>query len=62
MSSYKINLFHILFVAPLLILLGLYHNHPDFPIVIWKMLIYLGIGILCYHSWLFYNKYYMGSA
>jgi disulfide bond formation protein DsbB len=56
-GSYGINLFHVLFVGPLLLLLGLYHDHPNFPKFIWSLLIILGIGIIFYHSWVAYKKY-----
>ena len=54
---YSIYIFHILFVGPLLILIGVYHNHPNFPKIIWDLITILGIGIIIYHSWLAYNRY-----
>lgn len=55
--DYSIYLFHILFVGPLLIILGLYHDHPNFPKIIWQIMVILGIGIMIYHSWLAWKLY-----
>ncbi len=54
---YAINLFHVFFVGPLLLLVGLYHSHPKFPEFIWQMLIILGIGVIFYQGWIAYTKY-----
>ena len=62
MSAFSINLFHVLFVGPLLILIGLYHKHPSFPEFIWQLLIILGIGIMIYQSWIAYSKYQLLSS
>ena len=57
MADYSIYIFHILFVGPLLILIGVYHNHPNFPKMIWDLITILGIGIMLYHSWIIYKRY-----
>lgn len=57
MADYSIYLFHILFVGPLLIIIGLYHEHKNFPKMIWDLLVIMGIGITLYHSFLAYNRY-----
>jgi hypothetical protein len=57
MGDYSIYLFHILFVGPLLIAIGLYHDHPSFPKIIWQLLVIMGIGIMAYHAWMSYNRY-----
>ena len=57
MADFSIYIFHIVFVGPLLILIGLYHNHPNFPKIIWEIIAILGIGIMIYHSWMAYNMY-----
>ena len=62
MSAFSINLFHVLFVGPLLILIGLYHKHPSFPEFIWQLLIILGIGIMIYQAWIAYSKYQLLSS
>jgi len=62
MAAYSINLFHVLFVGPLLLTIGLYHDHPNFPSFIWQLLVILGIGIIGYHGWLGWNKYNASSA
>jgi hypothetical protein len=54
---YSIYIFHIVFVGPLLILIGLYHSHPNFPKIIWDLIAILGLGIIVYHSWMAYNRY-----
>jgi hypothetical protein len=56
-SPYSINLFHVLFVGPLLVIIGLYHKHPNFPEFIWQLLVILGIGVIIYQSWIAYTKY-----
>jgi disulfide bond formation protein DsbB len=56
-GDYSISLFHILFVGPLLLGIGLYHDNPNFPKIIWQMLIILGIGIMAYHSWRAWSRY-----
>jgi hypothetical protein len=56
-GDYSIFLFHILFVGPMLVAIGLYHDHPNFPKIIWQLLVILGIGIMGYHSWMAYNRY-----
>lgn len=61
-SLYSINLFHVFFVGPLLILIGLYHNHPSFPVFIWQLLVILGIGIIIYQAWIAYSKYKLVSS
>lgn len=50
--DYSIYLFHILFVGPLFILIGLYHDHPSFPKIIWQIMVILGVGIMAYHAWM----------
>lgn len=57
MSYYSIYIFHILFVGPLLLLIGLYHDSPKFPNFIWELLIIMGIGIIGYHSYKAYKMY-----
>jgi len=57
MADYSIYIFHVFFVGPLLILIGLYHNHTNFPKMVWDLLVIMGIGITLYHSWLAYNRY-----
>jgi len=57
MAYYSIYIFHILFVGPLLTLIGLYHDHKNFPIIIWDLLVIMGIGIIFYHSWMLYKRY-----
>jgi hypothetical protein len=55
MADYSIYLFHILFVGPLLILIGLYHDNPNFPKIMWKIMIILGFGIIAYHAYMAYK-------
>ena len=57
MVDYSIYIFHILFVGPLLLLIGLFHDSPKFPDIIWSMLIIMGIGIIGYHSYRAYSLY-----
>jgi hypothetical protein len=57
MADYSIFIFHILFVGPLLILIGVYHHHPNFPKIMWDIITILGIGIIIYHSLMMYNRY-----
>ena len=57
MADYSIFLLHILFVGPLLIAIGLYHDSPNFPKVIWQLMIILGIGIIIWHSYSAWNLY-----
>jgi hypothetical protein len=57
MADYSIYLFHILFVGPLLAFIGLYHNSPSFPKIIWDLLVVMGFGIILYHSWMAYRLY-----
>ena len=57
MASYSVYLFHVLFVGPLLLLIGLYHDNPKFPNFIWELLIIMGIGIIGYHSYKAYLFY-----
>jgi hypothetical protein len=57
MADYSIFIFHILFVGPLLILIGVYHTHPNFPKIMWDIITILGISIILYHSWMMYNRY-----
>ena len=57
MADYSIYLFHVFFVGPLLILIGLYHDNSNFPKMIWDILVIMGIGITLYHSWMAYNRY-----
>ena len=56
MADYSIYIFHILFVGPLLILIGLYHSHSNFPKIIWDLLVILGFGIILYHSYIIYSR------
>ena len=56
-TSYSIYIFHILFVGPLLLLIGLYHDSPKFPEFIWHLLIIMGIGIMGYHGFRAYSLY-----
>ena len=51
MVDYSIYIFHVLFVGPLLVLIGLYHDNAKFPDFIWQLLIIMGIGIIGYHSY-----------
>ena len=55
MAAYSIYYFHIFFVGPLLMLIGLYHDHPSFPTAIWQLLIIMGFGIIGYHSYRAYS-------
>jgi hypothetical protein len=57
MADYSIYIFHVIVVGPMLSLIGLYHNSPNFPKIVWDILVILGIGIIIYHSWLAYNRY-----
>ena len=57
MVDYSIYIFHILFVGPLLLLLGLYHDSPKFPQAVWQLLIIMGIGIMGYHAFRAYSLY-----
>ena len=58
MADYSIYLLHILFVGPLLILLGLSNRgFVTIPKVIWDILVILGVGIIMYHSFLAWNRY-----
>ena len=50
-KGYSIYLFHLLFVGPLLLLIGLYHDHPQFPKLIWQLLVILGLGVMGFHGW-----------
>ena len=58
-GDYSIYLFHILFVGPLLVLIGLYHDHPNFPKIIWHIIVIMGLGIILYHGWMAYSRYKM---
>ena len=55
MTDYSIYIFHILFVGPLLTYIGLYHTTA--PLMIWKLLVIMGLGIIFYHSWMMYTRY-----
>ncbi len=57
LSSYAVYLFHVLFVGPMLLLIGLYHDSPKFPKMIWDLIAILGIGLIIYHSFLAYKLY-----
>ena len=57
MVDYSIYIFHIFFVGPLLLLIGLYHDSPKMPSFIWELLIIMGIGIIGYHSYRAYRLY-----
>ena len=58
MAYYSIYLLHILFVGPLLILLGLSHKKiVTLPEVTWDILVILGAGIMCYHAYLAWRMY-----
>ncbi len=57
MADYSIYLLHILFVGPLLIAIGLYHDSPKFPKVIWQLMVILGLGIILYHGYSAWNLY-----
>lgn len=57
MADYSIYLFHIIFVGPLLALIGLYHNHPNFPKIIWHLLVIMGVGIMLYHAYMAWRMY-----
>jgi len=57
MSKYTIYIFHILFVGPLLLFIGIYHDSPNFPKFLWQLLIILGFGIIGYHSLRAYSLY-----
>lgn len=52
MQNILINLIHILFVAPLLYLLG----SDNFPQDYKKYIVYLAVVIAIYHSYLAYTK------
>ena len=62
MADYSIYLFHILFVGPLLTVIGLYHEHKNFPKMLWDLLVIMGMGITLYHSFLAYNRYKLMNA
>jgi hypothetical protein len=57
MVDYSIYIFHILFVGPLLLLIGLYHDHSKFPMFVWQLLIIMGLGIMGYHAYRAYSLY-----
>jgi len=57
MVDYSIYLFHIFFVGPLLLAVGLYHDHPKFPPFIWQLLVIMSLGIIGYHSYRAYSLY-----
>jgi len=57
MVDYSIYIFHVLFVGPLLLLIGLYHDNPKFPNFIWQLLIIMCIGIIGYHAYKAYSLY-----
>ena len=57
MVDYSIYIFHVAFVAPMLILIGVYHDNPKFPAFIWQLLVILGLGIMMYHLWKMYSLY-----
>ena len=57
MNHYSIYIFHVVFVGPLLMLIGLYHEHPNFPQMIWQLLIIMGFGIIGYHAFRMYSLY-----
>jgi hypothetical protein len=57
MVDYSIYLFHIFFVGPLLLMIGIYHDSPKFPGFIWSLLIIMGIGIMGYHAFRAYSLY-----
>jgi hypothetical protein len=59
MTIYSINLFHVLFVGPMLIAIGLYHDSPNFPQFMWQLLVILGIGVMVYQAWIAWSKYKM---
>ena len=62
MVDYSIYIFHIVFVAPLLILIGLYHDSPKFPKIIWHLLVIMGLGIMIYHGYLAWKLYKLAST
>jgi hypothetical protein len=49
-----INLFHVVFVGPLLVYLG--YNKGNTSENIFNMVLYLGIIVILYHSYLSYKK------
>lgn len=49
------NLFHILFVAPLLFYIGYFKS--EVPVYIFNWLMIIAIFVLFYHSYQFYKKY-----
>ena len=57
MVDYSIYIFHIFFVGPLLLGVGLYHDNPKFPVFIWQLLIIMGFGIMFYHAYRAYSLY-----
>ena len=57
MADYSIYLFHIFFVGPLLLAIGLLHDHPKFPKFIWQLLIIMGAGIIVYHMYMMWKLY-----
>jgi hypothetical protein len=54
MNSAIINIFHVLVVGPLFIYLGIFKK--DIPDIIFTILLYLGIVIVIYHTYLAYKK------
>lgn len=53
---YQLNLFHILFVAPLLIYSARTGQQLAPKLFLFKFLLAVGILVLLYHSYLFYMK------
>jgi len=55
-----VYLFHLLFVGPLLIYVGI--NRDKIPSVMFPILFYLGIFIILYHSYKVYNNIKIGKS
>uniref|UniRef100_A0A6C0EY87 Uncharacterized protein n=1 Tax=viral metagenome TaxID=1070528 RepID=A0A6C0EY87_9ZZZZ len=62
MADYSIYIFHVFFVAPMLILTGIYHDSPKFPEFVWHLFIILGVGVMFYHAWKMYKLYKIANS
>ena len=52
----SVNLFHVLFVGPLLIYVALQNKSESFPMILWSVLAMMGLGVILYHGY----EYYLG--
>ena len=48
-----VNAFHVLFVGPAFIILGLYHS--SMPTIVWDLVAMMGVGVAFFHSYKFYS-------